>query len=216
MKDLETILKPRDVIKILKVTEQTLINWDKKGILVANRTVTNKRYYTKEQIYEFLNQQHINEQKKVIYARVSGNGQKQDLNNQIKLLKEYCNKNNIQIDSIVSDIGSGLNYNRPNWNKLLNCIENFLISDIYITYKDRFIRFGFDWFNSFCKLHGCTIHVINQEEEKTDEEEMVDDLISIIHVFSSKIYGLRKYKTKKDLLPGGPNDDISKDSPLSE
>ena len=216
MKDFDDILKPKDVKRILKVTEQTLVNWDKRGILVSGRTPTNKRFYTREQIYNFLNKTHENDKLKVIYARVSGPDQREHLKNQIKSIKNYCASNNIEIDEIISDVGSGLNYERPNWNSLLKEVEDFHISDIYVTYKDRFIRFGFDWFNSFCKLHGCTIHVINQEEEKTDEEEMMDDLISIIHVFSSKIYGLRKYKTKKDLIGGGPNNDIAKDSPLSE
>ena len=215
MKELDAILKPKDVKRILKVTEQTLVNWDKNGTLIANRTVTNKRYYTRDQIYGFLNKIHIDDKIKVIYARVSGNDQKEDLKNQIKFIKDYCTSNNISIDKIITDVGSGLNYNRPNWNNLLKDVEDYYISDIYVAYKDRFIRFGFDWFVSFCKAHGCTIHVISQEN-KTNEEEMIDDLISIIHIFSSKIYGLRKYKTRQDLIGGGPNNDITKDSPLSE
>lgn len=215
MKELDVILKPKDVKRILKVTEQTLVNWDKNGTLIANRTVTNKRYYTRDQIYGFLNKIHTDGKIKVIYARVSGNDQKEYLKNQIKFIKDYCANNNINIDKIITDVGSGLNYNRPNWNNLLKDVEDYYISDIYVAYKDRFIRFGFDWFASFCEAHGCTIHIINQEN-KADEEEMVDDLISIIQVFSSKIYGLRKYKTRQDLIGGGSNDDITKDSPLSE
>lgn len=108
---------------------------------------------------------------------------------------------------MLTDIGSGLNYNRKNRNILLHRVESREISKIIIAYKDRFIRFGYEWFNDFCKRFGCEIIVAFEEEEKQPEEEMIEDFIFIIRVFSCRIYGLCKYKKKEDLI-----DDSSENS----
>jgi len=111
--------------------------------------------------------------------------------------KEYINRfalsAGISIDDWFIDVGSGLNYNRKNFNLLLTNVENGEVQKIIIAHKDRFIRFGFSWFEKFCLNHGCEIIIIN-DEKLSPESEMVQDLISIIHVFSCRIYGLRKYK----------------------
>lgn len=201
MKDLNIdILKPKDVSHILNVTTKTLIERDKSGKLVAFRTSTNKRYYTREQIYDFLQIENKNSDDIAIYCRVSNNNQKDDLKNQISALKNYCQNHNIKPKYVLTDIGSGLNYNRKNRNLLLHRVESREISKIIIAYKDRFVRFGYEWFNDFCKRFGCEIIVVFEEEKKQPEEEMIDDLISIIHIFSCRIYGLRKYKKKEDLI----------------
>ncbi len=133
--------------------------------------------------------------KTVIYARVSNQGQKDDLENQIEFLKTFSNAKGMIIDEIITDIGSGLNYNRKKWNELIeNCIEGN-ISTIIIAHKDRFVRFGYDWFEKFLRKMKVNIIVVNNEK-LSPQEELVQDLISIIHVFSCKIYGLRKYKKK--------------------
>lgn len=83
------------------------------------------------------------------------------------------------------------------------------IDTIYITYKDRFIRFGYEWFEHLCQMHNTKIIVLNNVQTSPDQE-LVDDMISIIHVFSCRIYGLRKYKTKllnDKSLRGGQDDD---------
>lgn len=91
------------------------------------------------------------------------------------------------------DIGSGLNFKRKNFNELLDEVENDKIGKIVIAHKDRFVRFGFDWFYKFCEKHNCKILVIN-DERLSPEEEIIKDLVSIVQMFSSKVYGLRKYK----------------------
>ena len=208
MKEIEKeILKPKDVAAILKVTTKTLIEWDKNGKLKAHRNINDRRYYTRDQINEFLCIENRISNKIVIYARVSNNGQKDDLKNQIEFLQEYADNKQYKIDDIITDIGSGLNYERKNWNRLLIDIENYKISKVIISFKDRFVRFGYSWFESYCKRYGCTIEVVNENTEyKSPEEEMIEDLISIIRVFSCRIYGLRKYKRKEDLLDDRPKD----------
>lgn len=190
------ILKPKDVADRLGITTRTLQTWDRKGILKAKRSPTNRRFYTEDQINQYLNKDSLSSHKKqVAYARVSTYGQKDDLKDQLSYIRQYANARGIILDEEISDIGSGLNYKRQKWNNLLDEVMNNKIDKIYITYKDRFIRLGYDWFESLCKKHGTEIIVLSNIDTSPDKE-LVDDMISIIHVFSSRLYGLRKYKKK--------------------
>lgn len=127
------------------------------------------------------------------YTRVSTNGQKDDLKNQIEFLLNFTSSKGIIVDETIEDIGSGLNYNRKKWNKLIEeCMEN-KVDSIIVTHKDRFIRFGYDWFEQFLSKYNVKIIVVNNEL-LSPQEEVVQDIISILHVFSCRIYELRKYK----------------------
>lgn len=172
----------------LNVSVITLQRWDREGRLKAFRTPTNRRYYTQEQLDSLLGENCQDKKLVIGYARVSSNNQKDDLKNQkdFILSKEKC-------DELYTDIGSGLNYKRKNFNKILDLVAENKVDKIIITYKDRFIRFGFEWFENYCEKYGTKIVILN-EEEKSYQQELVEDLISIIHVFSCRIYGLRKYK----------------------
>ena len=187
------MIKLKDMADRLGISIKTLQRWDREGILVAKRTPTNRRYYTEEQYLSYVGK---TEPKGLIlaYTRVSSRNQIDDLTSQIEFLKQFVNAKGEILDKVISDIGSGLNYNRKNWNKLLlDYVAKSLVSKIYITYKDRFVRFGFDWFERFCNYYNCEIVVV-KNETTSPQQELVDDLISIIHVFSCRIYGLRKYK----------------------
>ena len=191
-----SILKPKEVSQILNVTVRTLQKWDREGKLKAKRTpTTNRRYYTQEQINEYLGKKNRISDKIVIYARVSGNSQKPDLESQIEFLKQYANAKGYIVDEIITDIGSGVNYSRKKWNELLEKIEEKRISKVIVSHKDRFIRFGYEWFEKYVERQGCEIEVVNNETT-SPQEEMIQDLLSIIHCFSSRISGLGKYKTK--------------------
>jgi len=110
-------------------------------------------------------------------------------------LQNYVNAKGMIVDEAIKDIGSGLNYNRKQWNRLIvECMEN-KIDNIIITHKDRFVRFGYSWFESFLSKYNVKIIVVNNEL-LSPQEELVQDIISILHVFSCRIYGLRKYKKK--------------------
>lgn len=126
---------------------------------------------------------------------MSTNNQKDDLINQIEFLKTFASARGIIVNEVIKDIGSGLNYNRKKWNKLLDeCMEN-KIDSILITHKDRFIRFGYSWFERFLSKFDTEIIVVHNES-LSPQEELVQDIISILHVFSCRIYGLRKHKKK--------------------
>ncbi len=191
-----TNYKPSEFAELLNVSVKTLQRWDREGILKAFRTLTNRRYYTYEQYLEYkgIAKSEI-KRKNIIYTRVSTSNQKDDLKNQINFLRQYTNSSGIIIDEVIEDYGSGLNYNRKKWNKLIDeCMLNE-IDTIYITHKDRFVRFGYSWFERFLNKFNVKIIVVNNED-LSPQEELVQDIVSILHVFSCRIYGMRKYKKK--------------------
>ena len=191
-----TNYKPKDFAELLGVSVKTLQRWDRDGILKANRTPTDRRYYTYDQYLQFKGIQTENDiRDTVIYARVSTRNQKDDLQNQVEFLKQFCNAKGIIVNQCVEDFGSGLNYNRKKWNRLLDEVMANNIKTIVISNKDRFIRFGYDWFEKFCEKFNTKIIIVNNET-LSPNEELVQDIISILHVFSCRLYGLRKYKNQ--------------------
>ena len=188
--------KPKDFAELLGVSVKTLQRWDRDGILKANRSLTDRRYYTYDQYLQFKGIQTENDIRDiVIYARVSTRNQKDDLQNQVEFLKQFCNAKGIIVNQCIEDFGSGLNYNRKKWNKLLDEVMENKIKIIVISNKDRFIRFGYDWFEKFCEKFNTKIIIVNNET-LSPNEELVQDIISILHVFSCRLYGLRKYKNQ--------------------
>ena len=172
-------------------------NWDKQGTLKAYRTPTNQRFYTEEQLNQVLNLSNSNQEKKqglkIGYCRVLTYNQKNSLQKQEEYLRNYTNAKGIILDEVFTDIGSGIDYSRKNFNKILEMIEAGKISEIYVTYKDRFVRFGFDWFNNFCEKHSTKIIVLNQPST-SPEQELAEDLLNIVTEFSARSPSLRIYK----------------------
>ena len=189
-----TNYKPKDFAELVGVSVKTLQRWDREGILKSNRTPTNRRYYTYDQYLQFkgINVE-TDSRQLVIYARVSTKNQKDDLQNQVSFLRQFCNARGLIVDQCIEDYGSGLNYNRKKWNNLLEQVMEQKIKTIVITHKDRFIRFGYDWFEKFCAKFNTNIIVVNNEE-LSPQEELVQDIVSILDVFGYRLYGLRKYK----------------------
>ena len=189
-----TNYKPKDFAELLGVSVKTLQRWDRDGILKANRTPTDRRYYTYDQYLQFKGINTVEDNREiVIYARVSTRNQKDDLKNQVEFLKTFCNSKGMIVSQCIEDFGSGLNYNRKKWDQLLNEVMENKVKTIVISNKDRFIRFGYDWFEKFCEKFHTSIIVVNNET-LSPNEELVQDIISILHVFSCRLYGLRKYK----------------------
>ncbi len=173
---------------------KTLQRWDRDGILKAHRTPTDRRYYTYDQYLQFKGIQTENDVRDVvIYARVSTRNQKDDLHNQVEFLKQFCNAKGVIVNQCIEEFGSGLNYNRKKWNRLLEEVMENKIKTIVISNKDRFVRFGYDWFERFCEKFNTKIIVVNNETF-SPSEELVQDIVSILDVFTYRLYGLRKYK----------------------
>lgn len=190
-----TNYKPKDFAELLGVSVKTLQRWDREGILKANRTPTDRRYYTYDQYLQFQGIQTESDIRDVVYTRVSTRNQKDVLKNQVGFLRQFCNVKGIIVNQCMEDFGSGWNYNRKKWNKLLEDIMENKIKTIVISSKDRFIRFGYDWFEKFCEKFHTKIRIITNET-LSPNEELVQDMISILYVFSCRLYGLRKYKNQ--------------------
>jgi predicted site-specific integrase-resolvase len=181
--------------KLLGVTPQTLRNWDGNGKLKPSHTSTNGyRYYSQEQLNELLGISQSD--KKVIgYCRVSSNKQKDDLERQIESMEKYLTSLDCEYE-IITDIGSGINYTKKGLRSLLKRINNQEVGKIVIFYKDRLMRFGFEMIEYMASLNGCEIEVLDSTE-KTEQEELVEDLVQIVTVFSCKLQGKRAHKTRK-------------------
>ena len=201
-----TNYKPKEFAELLNVSVKTLQRWDREKILVANRTPTNRRYYTYDQYLQFKGVSKDTDFRKiVIYTRVSTRNQSDDLENQVDFLQTYVNAKGLIADEIIRDYGSGLNYNRKKWNQLLSEVMENKIRMILISHKDRFVRFGFDWFEKFCNKFNVEIVVVKNEKLSL-HEELVQDIVNILHVFSCRLYGLRKYKEGDENITKGVQD----------
>lgn len=189
-----TNYKPKEFAELLNVTVKTLQRWDREKTLVANRTPTNRRYYTYDQYLQFKGiGRDADSRKIVIYTRVSTRNQTDDLEKQVNFLQTYVNAKGLIADEVIRDYGSGLNYNRKEWNQLLGEVMENKVKMILVSHKDRFVRFGFDWFEKFCNKFNVEIVVV-KNDKLSPHEELVQDIVSILHVFSCRLYGLRKYK----------------------
>ena len=147
--------------------------------------------------------------KKIIgYCRVSSHKQKDDLERQIENVKTYMYAKGYQFE-IITDIGSGINYNKKGLNQLIDMITNSEVDKIVVLYKDRLIRFGYELIENLCEKYGTTIEIIDNTE-KTEEQELVEDLIQIVTVFSCRLQGKRANKAKKMIKELLEDDTIEK------
>ncbi len=200
------VYKPKDFAKMIGRSVITLQRWDREKILVAHRTtLTNRRFYTHDQYLSYLGIKADDTKKILVYCRVSGSNQKNDLLSQKQALEMYCTAHGYCIDEYITEIASGLNYERKRFSQLLIDIEMGMVSKLIIAHKDRLVRFGFEWFAAFAARHGTSIEIMNQES-LSPQEEVTQDLLSIIHCFSSRLYGLRKYKKNLQQMLKEPED----------
>ena len=183
--------------KLIGKTAQTLRDWDKKGEFKPHHvTPSGYRYYSQEQLNNFLGIKGKTKLKKIIgYCRVSSHKQKDDLERQIENVRIYMIARGYQFE-VISDIGSGINYNKRGLNQLLDMITNSEVEKIVILYKDRLLRFGYELVENLCNKYGTIIEIIDNTE-RTEEQEVVEDLIQIITVFSCRLEGKRANKAKK-------------------
>ena len=193
---MEEMLTSKQVQQIFKVTNQTLFNWRKSGKLPYTDIGARGYLYKRSDVMKILGLQEekVNKKRKqIIYCRVSSTKQKEDLKTQEQLVVNYCNNNGIIPDEILSEVASGMNENREKFNQLLDMVLNGEVETVYITYKDRLTRFGYEYFESIFKKFNTNIMVLNNVvNENNFQQELADDLISIIHHFSMKMYSNRR------------------------
>jgi putative resolvase len=182
--------------KLVGKTPQTLRNWDKNDVLKPHHTSTNGyRYYSEEQIKQVLHIKIDNPKIVIGYCRVSSSKQKDDLERQIDNVKNYLISQGKPFE-IISDIGSGINYSKKGLQNLIQRIESGEVEKVVVLYKDRLIRFGFELIEYIAKLNQCVIEII-ENAEKTQEQELVEDMIQIVTVFAYRLQGKRANQAKK-------------------
>lgn len=182
--------------KLIGVTTTTLRNWHKSGELIPFKvSERGTRYYSESQLNKYLGILGDKNKITVGYCRVSSNKQKDDLIRQVDNMRLYLNSKGNPYE-IIEDIGSGINYNKKGLNKLIYMIANHKVNKVVVLYKDRLLRFGFELVENVAKLYDCEIEIIDNTE-KTEEQELVEDLIQIITVFSCRLQGKRANKAKK-------------------
>ena len=194
------------------ISISTLRRWDKENIYKPTFvTEGGTRYYSEDQLNTIISgSSEINKSKKIIgYCRVSSQKQKDDLERQVDNVKTYMLAKGYQFE-IITDIGSGIDYNNKGLNKLLDMVSNNQVDKIVIMYKDRLVRFGYELLENICTKHNTTIEIIDNTE-KTEEQELVEDLIQIITLFSCRLQGKRAHKSKK-ILKELLSDDTNKES----
>lgn len=192
--------------KIINRSQQTLRNWDKSDKLKPEYVDPNSgyRYYTDKQLKEFNGE--VNKDNKLVigYCRVSSSKQKEALESQVENVRTYLISKGYQF-KIITDIGSGINYDKKGLNELIKLILQNQVSRVVILYKDRLVRFGYELIKNICDYKNVEIEIIDNTE-KSEEEEVVEDLIQIITVFSCRLQGKRANKTRKMIKELTEND----------
>ena len=198
--------KTGELAKMIGKQTRTVQSYCTRGEINSIIIPSGKRIISKDEVIKYLKKSNLlyEDDNKIdlIYARVSTNKQKNrgDLERQIEYItREIITKNPKNL-KIFSEVGSGLNDNRKELKKLLDMVMNDEIDRIFILHKDRLTRFGFNYLEQICNKFGTEIIVISEEiQEKSIQEELAEDIISIIHSFSDKLYGIRnKIKEKLD------------------
>jgi predicted site-specific integrase-resolvase len=184
---------------LIGVAVSTLRRWEKEARLHPSfRTKGNHRRYSINEIQEsFLLQSSSKKTRQnICYARVSSHDQKEDLERQKQRLELYCENIGVNFE-VISDLGSGLNYNKKGLNTLINKICSSAVDTLFLTHKDRLLRFGSPLLFKLCNFFGTKVVILDETKVKNFEEELVGDVIELMTVFCSKIYGRRSHSNRK-------------------
>lgn len=197
--------KPKDVAAFLGVTTRTLQNWDRDGKIAFRRDpVSDRRFLTKDDVIELLQEYDLlfddttDKRRDVIYARVSSHDQKKhgDLDRQVQFLIDQ--NDDLQNLLVLSEIGSGLNDKRKKLQQLLKMVMNDEVNRVFVTYRDRLTRFGFNYLETMFNAKGVEIVIVKQKTEAVSvEQELMNDMMSLIASFSGKLYGMRSKNKRK-------------------
>lgn len=180
--------------KLKGVSTKTLRRWESEGKLIPERTASGHRRYDMAQLLNIKPELSFT----IAYARVSSHDQKADLERQKQVLELFCAQNGWQFE-LIEDLGSGLNYSKRGLKRLIRLIVNNQVERLVLTHKDRLLRFGSELIFSLCEQFGCEVVIINRTEDSSFEEDLAQDVLEIITVFSARLYGSRSHKNKRIL-----------------
>lgn len=191
----------KDVLKLLRISRSTLTNYVNNGTIRVIKKHNGFYNYNEEDVYKIAYGDV--KRKTCIYARVSANTQKKDLENQIEMLKQWCFNQGYSISAIYSDIASGISFEkRKQFFEMLDEIIEGKVERVVISYKDRLSRVGFDLFYHLFKKYNCEIEVMSEVgSPKLDSEEIFEEIVSLLHCYSMKLYSKRNARKKiKELI----------------
>jgi putative resolvase len=185
--------KPHEFAEKIGVSVKTLQRWDTSQKLPAKRTLSGHRFYTEDDLLIAKGLKPTESKRKIIvYCRVSSTSQKPELQNQVLAMETFCLNRGLSVDDWVSEIGGGLNFKRKKFLSVMMSMLKGEISTIVVAHKDRMCRFAFEFIQELATSVNCEIIVANQES-MSPQQELVEDLMAIIHCFSCRLYGLRNY-----------------------
>lgn len=186
-------MRASEVLKILRISRGTLSKYVKEGKIKTLPSSISWNEYDDNDVYSLINK---GERKTFIYARVSTPKQKNDLENQIESIKLYSAAKGYKISGIYKDIASGISFDkRKDFMEMLEYILKNEVERVIISYKDRLSRVGFDLFKGLFSSFGCSIEVMYDSSDRiTDEKEIFEEIVSLLHCYSMKMYSKRRGK----------------------
>ena len=191
-------MKSSDVLRVLDITRPTLTKYVKTGIIKVTTKPNGQYDYDEESVYAFLNKDV--KRKNYIYARVSTSKQKKDLENQVEMLKQFSFSQGIQISGVYQDIASGISFEKRK--QFFNMLDEILaghVQKVVISYKDRLSRVGFELFKYLFAKYNCEIIVVSEVgSTKLDSEEIFEEIVSLLHCYSMKLYSKQKLQKIKE------------------
>lgn len=189
-------MKCKEVLKLLHICRATLKNYVTQGKIRVTPTPGGRFIYNDDDVFALLTKEKT--RSVAIYGRVSSSNQKTDLNNQMETLRQFCSHNGIIVNKEYKDICSGMSLDRKEFNLLLDDITSYKIKTVYVTYKDRLTRLSFEMLKTLFNKFGCEIVVLNEiNNPKEIEKELFEEIISILHCFSMKMYSKRRQEKLK-------------------
>lgn len=196
-------MRAKQVLEILQCHRVTLNRYVREGTIRVTKMANGRYDYNDEDVFKFIGKKQKSHNTKIIsYSRVSTQAQKTQLKEQTQRIYDSCISRGLNLDKQFEDIGSGMSASRKNFNKVCQMIFHGDVELLVVENKDRLIRFNFDMLEQFFLYFGCKILVLNDTiENKTYEQELTEDLISIIHYFTMKSYSHRRKlnKLRKEL-----------------
>lgn len=189
-------MKARDVMKLLNISRTTLYNYTKFGTLKSTKLDNGYYEYDEDSVLAYLKKDN---RQNVIYARVSTPKQKDDLQRQIKSLEKYASNNNIKIDDYYFEISSGIDLDRKELNRLIDDVIHLKIKNVIISNKDRLTRLSFKTLEFLFSKFNTSIIIANKEHNQSNDSEIFEELISLMHIFSTSMYSNRR-KNKLDIF----------------
>ena len=180
----------------LGVSTSTLRRWEASGRLTPVRTEGGQRRYDLSTLRPQAKRDSQTSRKTIAYARVSSHDQRADLERQKQVLELYCASQGWTVD-VVADLGSGMNYRKKGLKRLLDGIVEGEVGRLVLTHKDRLLRFGAELVFAVCQAKQVEVVIINQGEDTSFEEELANDVLEIMTVFSARLYGSRSHRNQK-------------------